>query len=110
MQHPSILAKCLCPIPPLESGTPPPQGDLLLCQSCGPLEGPWTVSDRLRSGNDLKKEGGHNLDWGALCEGRLAFGSWSSLEWPLHINCIKIMAVFITLKALFPALKEHALI
>lgn len=44
-----------------------------------------------------------NLGWGALSEVRPAFGSWSSLEQCLHINCLEMMA-FLAFKTLLPAL------
>lgn len=48
-----------------------------------------------------------NSGWGALCEGSLAFGSWSSLEQRLHINCTEMMPVFWALKTFLQALKGH---
>ncbi len=36
----------------------------------------------------------YNSGWGAQCDGRLVFGSWSSLEQRLHINCLERMVVF----------------
>jgi ribonuclease HI len=34
-----------------------------------------------------------NKGWGALCEGRPAFGLWSKEETGLHINCLEMLAV-----------------
>lgn len=34
-----------------------------------------------------------NLGWGALYEGRPAFGSWSSKESHLYMNCLEMLAV-----------------
>ncbi|XP_016089070.1 glutamate receptor ionotropic, delta-1-like [Sinocyclocheilus grahami] len=33
-----------------------------------------------------------NMGWGALCDGRPAFGAWSSEETKLHINCQEMLA------------------
>ncbi len=34
-----------------------------------------------------------NAGWGALCDGKPAFGLWSKEEGPLHINCLETLAV-----------------
>ncbi len=41
-----------------------------------------------------------NLGWGALCDGKLAFGLWSKKESYLHINCLEILAVCLGLHKL----------
>lgn len=52
-----------------------------------------------------------NLGWGALCEGRPAFGSWSHEESHLHINCLEMLAVERALQS-FQAILEgrHVLV
>lgn len=52
----AVLAKSLCSIPCLVSGTLLPQGGPLLYLSCGPLEGLSPVSDRRPIGTDLQIE------------------------------------------------------
>ncbi len=48
-----------------------------------------------------------NTGWGALCEGRPAFGSWSDAEGRLHINCLEMTAVCRGLQTFLPDLMEH---
>ncbi len=45
--------------------------------------------------------------WGALCEGKPAFSSWSDTEVWLHINCLKMTAVCRVLQTFLPDLKGH---
>ena len=52
-----------------------------------------------------------NLGWGALCEGRPAFGSWSHEESHLHINCLEMLAVERALQSFQAILKgRHVLV
>ncbi len=48
-----------------------------------------------------------NLGWGALCDGKPAFGHWSKREGYLHINCLEMLAVWLGLRTLLPDLKDH---
>ncbi|XDV15445.1 hypothetical protein PO909_015540 [Leuciscus waleckii] len=48
-----------------------------------------------------------NLGWGALYESRPVSGLWSSPEKRLHINCLEMRAVALSLKAFLPYLKGH---
>ncbi len=48
-----------------------------------------------------------NTGWGALCEGRQTFGSWSDAEGRLHINCLEMTAVCRALQTFLPQLKGH---
>lgn len=48
-----------------------------------------------------------NTGCGALCEGRPTYGSCSSTEKRLHINCLEIMAVYLGLKPFLPHLIGH---
>ncbi len=48
-----------------------------------------------------------NLGWGALCDGKLAFGPWLKKEGYLHINCLEILAVWLGLRTFLPDLRGH---
>ncbi len=106
---PSNLAQCPSSIPRLASGTVSYQDRPPLCQSCGPLDDLSLVSDRNEVRADLQEEGSHNrriqLGLGRPVGGQSASGSWSVLEQCLHINCLKMLAVFWALKSFLPALK-----
>ncbi|XP_016324529.1 uncharacterized protein LOC107674898 [Sinocyclocheilus anshuiensis] len=52
-----------------------------------------------------------NTGWGALCDGRPAFGAWSSEETKLHINCLEMLAVWQALQSFLPHLEGcHVLV
>ncbi len=48
-----------------------------------------------------------NLGWGALCDGKSAFGPWSKKEGYLHINCLEMLAVWLGLRTFLPDLRGH---
>ncbi len=48
-----------------------------------------------------------NTGWGALCDGKPAFGHWSKEEGRLHINCLEMLAVCLGLHTFLPDLKGH---
>ncbi len=48
-----------------------------------------------------------SLGWGALCDGKSAFGPWSKKEGYLHINCLEMLAVWSGLRTFLPDLRGH---
>ena len=48
-----------------------------------------------------------NKGWGALCEGKPAFGQWSKEESRLHINCLEMIAVQRACQSFLSDLKSH---
>ncbi len=49
--------------------------------------------------------------WGAVCDGRPAFGTWSEMEKSWHINCLELRAVHLALECFLPdILHRHVLI
>lgn len=48
-----------------------------------------------------------NTGWGALCDGKPAFGHWSKEEGWLHINCLEMLAVCLGLRTFLPDLRGH---
>ncbi|XP_058624259.1 uncharacterized protein LOC131535672 [Onychostoma macrolepis] len=49
--------------------------------------------------------------WGAVCDGRPAFGTWSETEKSWHINCLELRAVHLALECFLPdILQRHVLI
>ncbi|KAL0180346.1 hypothetical protein M9458_025788 [Cirrhinus mrigala] len=48
-----------------------------------------------------------NSSWGALCDGKLAFGYWSKRESRLYINCLEMLAVYLGLHSFLPDLRGH---
>ncbi len=49
--------------------------------------------------------------WGAVCDGRPAFGTWSETEKSRHINCLELRAVHLALECFLPdILHRHVLI
>ncbi len=48
-----------------------------------------------------------NTGWGALCDGKPAFGHWSKEEGRLHINCLEMLAVCLGLHTFLPDLRGH---
>ncbi|KAI2652009.1 GBF-interacting protein 1-like [Labeo rohita] len=103
--HP-ILAQSPCTIPRLAPGTFSSQGNPSLHQNYGPLENLLPVYIR-HPFSRMVITNTYNSVWGALCKGRLAFGSWSNLEQNLHIKYLKMMPVFLALKTFLLALKGH---
>ncbi len=79
----------------LVSRTPPRNGDLGLCISPGPLEGPFLAKVRRDTAHRRKvvTTDASNKGWGALCEGKPTFGHWSEEESGLYTNCLKMLAV-----------------
>ncbi|KAI2646209.1 ORF V: Enzymatic polyprotein [Labeo rohita] len=48
-----------------------------------------------------------NTGWGALCDGKPAFGLWMEAEAGIHINCLEMLAVCRALHFFLPDLKGH---
>ncbi|KAL0199646.1 hypothetical protein M9458_002833, partial [Cirrhinus mrigala] len=49
--------------------------------------------------------------WGALCEGRPAYGTWTRAQAKWHINCLELKAVFLALQGFLPLIKDrHVLV
>lgn len=49
--------------------------------------------------------------WGALCDGRPAFGTWAGDQTRWHINCLEMEAVHLALQSFLPFVKDrHVLI
>lgn len=49
--------------------------------------------------------------WGASCDGRLAFGVWSTTQKQWHINCLEMKAVHLALQEFLLIVKDrHVLI
>ncbi|KAL0176731.1 hypothetical protein M9458_029061, partial [Cirrhinus mrigala] len=48
-----------------------------------------------------------NTGWGALCNGKPAFGLWTKAEAGIHINCLEMLAVCRALHFFLPDLKGH---
>ncbi|KAL0172890.1 hypothetical protein M9458_033201, partial [Cirrhinus mrigala] len=48
-----------------------------------------------------------NTGWGALCDGKPAFGLWTKAEAGTHINCLEMLAVCRALHYFLPDLKGH---
>ncbi|KAL0204548.1 hypothetical protein M9458_002566, partial [Cirrhinus mrigala] len=46
-----------------------------------------------------------NTGWGALCDGKPAFGLWTKAEAGIHINCLEMLAVCRALHFFLPDLK-----
>ncbi len=44
--------------------------------------------------------------WGALCDGRPAYGTWTSAQTKWHINCLELKAVFLALQGFLPLIKD----
>lgn len=72
----------------------------------------WTGMDlRLISRREVVTTDTSNTGWGALCEGRPVFGSWSSLKQCWHNNCLEMITVFLALRAFLPDLKgRHVMV
>ncbi len=45
--------------------------------------------------------------WGAVCDGRPAFGMWSETEKSWHINCLELHAVHLALECFLPDILHH---
>ncbi len=45
--------------------------------------------------------------WGALCDGRPAFGVWASDQKRWHINCFEMESVHLALQNFLPFVKDH---
>jgi len=75
---------------------------------------PWKYPHWFQSGVDLVVASrrkvvltdASNTVWGALFEGRLTSGSWSSTEKRLNIDCLEMLGVFLALRTFLPDLKE----
>ncbi len=79
---------------------------LIAC--CGSLEIFSPVSVRRAVGNDLLvTTDASGSGWDTLYEGNPAYGTWSTHEQCLNINCLEMMAVCLALKNFLPALKGH---
>ncbi len=50
-----------------------------------------------------------NLGWGALCDGKPAFGPWSKKSY-LYINCLEILEVWLGLRTFLPDLRGHQIL
>ncbi|KAL0192323.1 hypothetical protein M9458_010619, partial [Cirrhinus mrigala] len=48
-----------------------------------------------------------NTDWGALCDGKPAFGHWTKAQEGIHINCLEMLAVCRALHFFLQDLKGH---
>ncbi|KAL0204018.1 hypothetical protein M9458_002036, partial [Cirrhinus mrigala] len=48
-----------------------------------------------------------NTGWGALCNGKPAFGHWTKAQEGIHINCLEMLAVCRALHFFLPDLKGH---
>ncbi|KAL0168793.1 hypothetical protein M9458_037015, partial [Cirrhinus mrigala] len=48
-----------------------------------------------------------NTGWGALCDGKPAFGRWTKAQEGIHINCLEMLAVCQALHFFLPDLKGH---
>ncbi len=76
---------------------------------------PWTTSRLFQSGVELGTTSRRKVvttdasssGWGALHEGNPAYGSWTTHERRLYINCLEMMAVCLALKTFLPALRGH---
>ncbi len=45
--------------------------------------------------------------WGALCDGRPAYSTWTSAQEKCHINCLELKAVFLALQCFLPVIKDQ---
>ncbi len=78
---PLILAQSLYTVPCLAPGMPSHQGDFPHLYQTGVLLG-------LSSRRKVVRTDASNSGLGALCEGKVALSSWSSLEQRLYISCL----------------------
>ncbi len=84
-------------------------------QACVTALAPWKDPQWLKQGvtmglihrRKVVSTDPSNTGWGALCEGRPTFGSWSDAEGRLHINCLEMTAVCRALQTFLPDLKGH---
>ncbi|KAI2644810.1 hypothetical protein H4Q32_024702 [Labeo rohita] len=78
------------------------QGGPGLCRSPDPLDELAMDGERHAPGYGLQEEG-----WGALCDGKSAFGLWTKAKAGIHINCLEMLAVCRALHFFLPDLKGH---
>ncbi|KAL0160093.1 hypothetical protein M9458_043818, partial [Cirrhinus mrigala] len=86
---------------------------------CRLLFSPWSDPAFLRAGVPLGQVSRHvvvNTDasttgWGAVCNGQAASSSWTGPRLRWHVNCLELLAVFLTLHLFLPMLRhKHVLV
>ena len=84
-------------------------------QSCVSALKPWLAADWYQRGVTMGAISHRKVistdtstsGWGALFEGKPAFGLWSDREKCLHINCLEMIAVENALRRFLPFIRDH---
>ncbi|KAI2662122.1 ORF V: Enzymatic polyprotein [Labeo rohita] len=86
---------------------------------CCRLFSPWSDPAFLQAGVPLGQVSRHlvvytdasSTDWGAVCNGQAASGSWTGPRLQWHINCLELLAVLLALCRFRPRLRhKHMLV
>ncbi|XP_067306102.1 uncharacterized protein [Pseudorasbora parva] len=108
---PPALATRPCPSLRVEMGPSSRQSEPQRCQSFGSLDGDRVVSEGVLMGTVTKLKvvstDASTQGWGALHEGKPISGLWTETEKRLHINCLEMKAVALSLRAFLPHIKNH---
>lgn len=105
----SVLAQSPCSTSCLAPGLILHQGRPSLRQIFGSLDNPCLFQTGVQLGLTSKWKvvttDSSTSGWGVPLEGNPVFGSWSVPDQVLHINCLKMLVVFLALKSFLPALR-----
>ncbi len=95
---------------------PGENGQLRVLVTCGCMQklAPWFNMELYEQGVSMGRVVNRKilttnaslLGWGALCDGRPAYGTWTSAQAKWNINCLELKAVFLAFQCFLPLI-EH---